>query len=81
MIKTEEQALRRIEGLLELQRKIGADAFPCPRCGHNRMQHKAEENALSRHAAVYICNECGLQEAMLDTQCKELPLMKWGMVL
>jgi len=40
------------------------------------------DNALSRRADVYICNECGTEEALLDMAGKSsLPLNEWAMVL
>ena len=80
MIKTEKQAQRLIESMLKIQEGGSADAFPCPRCGHNSMRHENEENALSRHANVYICPECGTQEALLDMRNEQLPFLSWGMV-
>ncbi len=40
--------------------------MPCPRCGQNQMNPKVTINALSRYADVYICDTCGLDEAMRD---------------
>lgn len=80
MIKTEKQAQRLVESMLKIQEGGSADAFPCPRCGHSSMRHENEENALSRHANVYICPECGTQEALLDMRNEQLPFLSWGMV-
>lgn len=57
-------------------------SLPCPRCGHDRMQLPMVLNALSRRAHVYVCKECGMDEAMRD-MAKEppLPIMEWGMTL
>lgn len=38
----------------------------CPRCGAVTMLENAEENALSRRFDVYICSNCGLDEALED---------------
>lgn len=68
-----------IEKLLPLQQK--GEKFPCPRCGHDRMHSDSVVlNALSRYATVYICEECGMDEAMRDMFGDPLPLEEWAMV-
>lgn len=83
MTRTIEEAKELIETLRPMQEDETSDyIFPCPRCGHERMDKKPVRNALSRRADVYICNECGREEAILDALGKEpLPLNQWGMVL
>ena len=56
--------------------------FPCPRCGYDRMdvQHP-QHHALSRYADVYICNECGTNEAMMDFVGTHLPLNLWSLAI
>lgn len=79
-----EQAKELIESLLPLQENPPEDGYiyPCPRCGHYRMDKNPVRNALSRRANVYICSECGREEALLDMAGKEpLPLNQWGMVM
>ena len=50
----------------------------CPRCGRNSMKPVLHTNALSRHLEnVYICDECGTAEAMLDFMKSPLPLSEW----
>lgn len=80
----EEKAKEIIERLLpiqEQQEKGTEDILPCPRCGHYRMHRKLVRNAMSRYAHVYICELCGMDEAMRDMADKQLPLNEWGMVL
>ena len=44
-----------------------ADAMiPCPRCGNYTMKGRITTNALSRRADIYICDLCGMQEAIDD---------------
>lgn len=50
--------------------------FACPRCGQWTMKERTT-NAPSRHAEVYICDQCGTEEAVLDYLGKSLPLTKW----
>lgn len=82
MARTIEEAKKLIESLMQLQEDNIRDyVFPCPRCGHDRMDKKPVRNALSRRANVYICDTCGMEEALLDAAGKEpLPLNEWAMV-
>ncbi|MEG1894664.1 MAG: hypothetical protein RR162_00390 [Oscillospiraceae bacterium] len=74
-------AKRLVENLKHMQEKQGADYFPCPRCGNNRMNSNLCHNALSRYASVYVCSECGTDEALRDMTGEVLPLNEWGMPL
>lgn len=49
---------------------------PCPRCG-GEMHSNLFRNALSRYEDVYICEECGTDEAMRDYFGDATPLTKW----
>lgn len=49
----------------------------CPRCGQMKMRPVLAENALSRYADIYICPDCGMQEAMMDMTGCCLPLNEW----
>ncbi len=70
-----------IESLKPMQEKTIDEIFPCPRCGHNRMDKDPIRNALSRRVDVYICTTCGREEALLDLlKKKPLPLNKWAIV-
>ena len=66
----------------EMQRKnTGENPLPCPRCGCGDMSPVLENNALSRIADVYICDLCGMEEAIraatLDTQS----LKQWHFII
>lgn len=53
--------------------------FACPRCG--RMTMNAESvtrNALSRRIDVYVCDVCGMQEALEDMTGSISPLSSWA---
>lgn len=50
----------------------------CPRCGRDRMNAVLHRNALSRHADLYICSDCGTAEAMLDMMRNPLLLEEWA---
>ena len=84
LTQEEQQAKKLVESLRPMQENPDPDGyiFPCPRCGHERMKPEAVRNALSRYADVYICSECGMDEAMRDTAGQPpLPFTEWGMVL
>ncbi len=51
----------------------------CPRCGMATVKPKTATNALSRHADVYICDECGTDEAIRDWGGLVLPLHEWAL--
>lgn len=77
---TIEEAKAKLEELGQLQEAGKATDLPCPRCGQYSMNEKPVRNALSRRAKVYICDLCGLDEALRDMAGKEpLPLNQWGM--
>lgn len=82
MARTIEEAKDLLKSLMELQEDNTRDyAFPCPRCGHDRMDKRPTRNALSRRFDVYICNTCGMEEALLDAVGKDpLPLNEWAMI-
>jgi predicted RNA-binding Zn-ribbon protein involved in translation (DUF1610 family) len=79
----EQQARVLLETLKDLQENpvSNGQSFPCPRCGHPRMKSQATANALSRFHDVYICSECGTDEALRSAQgLTPLPLTEWGMI-
>lgn len=52
--------------------------FACPRCGHMTMDAESvTRNALSRRADVYVCDACGMQEALEDMTDSRTPLSSW----
>lgn len=78
---TVEKAKALVECLMPLQQQ--KQHFPCPRCGYDTMDpQNPVRNALSRYAHVYICDECGMDEAMRDyTGVEPLPLNEWAIPL
>ena len=53
----------------------------CPRCGKMTMDAESvTRNALSRRATVYICDACGMQEALEDMMDSITPLTAWAIV-
>jgi hypothetical protein len=51
----------------------------CPRCGRP-LNERLSLNAWSRYADIYICNNCGMDEAMQDYRGAPLPLSEWAAV-
>ena len=65
--------------LLDLKaRQQAGEHMPCPRCGKDTMKPDLHTNALSRHADLFICDQCGTAEAMLDFMNNPLPLTMWA---
>ena len=53
--------------------------FACPRCGKMKMNAESvTHNALSRRATVYVCDACGMQEALEDMMDSRTPLAEWA---
>lgn len=67
-----------IEAFKPLQMRGFSFGYGCFRCGRASMRPDLSCNALSRHADIYICPECGMEEAMLDMTGKMLPLEAWN---
>lgn len=77
MTDREDQARALIERFAEKQQ---GGHFACPRCGRMTMSGDAKRNALSRRASVYVCDTCGLQEALEDMVDSVSPLTSWAIV-
>lgn len=61
-------------------RQQAGENLPCPRCGRKTMKESVCTNALSRHADIFICDQCGTDEAMLDFMRNPLPIEDWACV-
>ena len=68
------------KALLDLKaRQESSEHMLCPRCGRDTMKPNMYTNALSRHAdGIYICDECGTSEAMLDFMNNPMPTEDWA---
>lgn len=72
---------------LELTWKIHKENFDggnpcyttCMRCGR-QMRPRLAENALSRALDVYVCPECGMDEALRDATGEIMPLSDWYII-
>lgn len=69
------------KNLIEQFAKMQADGFfPCPRCGRMTMSSRVSTNALSRRADCYVCDACGMEEALEDMSGEARPLESWAIV-
>lgn len=59
--------------------KNGA-VLPCPRCGKWKMKAELHTNALSRRADIYVCDDCGTDEAIRDAIDDADGIEKWSVV-
>lgn len=59
-------------------RQLAGEQMLCPRCGRDAMDDVLLHNALSRHADLYICSACGMDEALLDMKRSSKPLTEWA---
>lgn len=65
--------------LLDLKaQQLEGKVMPCPRCGGETMKAELMHNALSRHADIYICDACGMDEAFRDKDRNVKPLEDWA---
>jgi len=70
--------IRKVLDDLRDRQKAG-EHMPCPRCGRDTMKPSLCTNALSRHAdGIYICDECGGSESLLDFMNNPLPIEMWA---
>lgn len=65
-----------IERMQEIQK---AGGLICPRCGRMSMDKVLLHNALSRVADVYVCPDCGMDEALRDFGKIPLPVGEWAL--
>jgi predicted RNA-binding Zn-ribbon protein involved in translation (DUF1610 family) len=54
--------------------------YPCPRCGSDTMSDKVTRNALSRRVQIYVCDQCGTQEALEAFRKAEPPISSWWII-
>jgi predicted RNA-binding Zn-ribbon protein involved in translation (DUF1610 family) len=69
------------KGILEVYRVFqekcnGKEYLPCPRCGKT-MLPELEYNAESRNTDIYICSDCGEDEAIREANQDALPIVNW----
>lgn len=78
---TPERARETLDKLGKMQEEGGTDWTACPRCGLDKMDKNPVRNALSRYADCYICDQCGMEEALMDaSRMPPLPLLEWVLI-
>lgn len=62
------------------QRLLNGQPQLCPRCGRPAIKPRLPTNALSRlkKPRIYICDACGNDEAVRETNKDPLPLSQWA---
>ena len=75
-IEKEPEEKRMIALYGKMQKIEGFKNLPCPRCG-KEMRPELADNSYSRHEPVYICSDCGTDEAFMDTQGDVMPPEEW----
>lgn len=68
-----------LENYKELQSGCNCWLPHCPRCGKYAMRYPITTNALSRRADIYICDNCGMTEAIDDFLGKPTLLSEWAL--
>ena len=71
----EQDAQKKIEAFAKVQTD---GVHFCPRCGRMSVKERLHTNALSRRADIYICDACGMDEAIRAARGELLPLRKWA---
>ena len=71
--------IRKAFGDLKARQDVG-EHMSCPRCGRDNMKENIHTNALSRFANVYICNQCGMAEALLSYTGAPPRLRNWAII-
>jgi len=64
--------------LLERMKQVQTAGSPiCPRCGQVNMKPRIHTNAMSRVADIYVCDDCGTDEALRNWANIPLPIEDW----
>lgn len=74
-IKNADQIVKRIAA-----KQANNTFMICPRCGRPTMKDPPHSNALSRRANIYVCDRCGMEEAIFDFIGEPDPIVDWYIV-
>ena len=75
--KETDEDLRKRLADLKVRQEAG-EHMPCPRCGRDAMKTASYIGALSRQADVYVCDQCGQDEALRAMRQTPLSLNEWA---
>lgn len=62
-------------------KKQATGSYHCPRCGKANMMLPATRNALSRCYSVYVCDVCGIDEALRAMKGNHIPAAAWDVAI
>lgn len=71
---------REAHAALERFGKVQTANITCPRCGKPDMKDPIHTNALSRFVNVYVCDKCGMAEALLSYTGTPPRLRNWAII-
>lgn len=76
------KALEEYQAKAALERfgKMQTARITCPRCGKPAMKDPIHANALSRFADVYVCDMCGMAEALTALTGASPQLRNWAII-
>ena len=61
------------------EKQLAGEKMLCPRCGDDKMKTPITHNCLSRQIDIYVCEECGAEEAVYAMKGCPLPLEYWDL--
>lgn len=65
---------------LERFAKVQTSRITCPRCGMPTIKDPLHTNALSRFVDVYVCDMCGMAEALIAYSGQPPRLRNWAII-
>lgn len=77
---SEKQDEQKAKDALERFAKVQTPKITCPRCGKLTMKEPLHTNALSRFVDVYVCDMCGMAEALIAYVGEPQKLRNWAII-
>lgn len=76
------EALNEYNAKAALERfgKVQTPRITCPRCGKPTIKDPLHTNALSRFVDVYVCDMCGMAEALMVCAGQPPMLRNWAII-
>lgn len=76
----EELDEQQAKAALERFAKVQTSRITCPRCGKPTIKEPLHTNALSRFVDVYVCDMCGMAEALIAHAGQPPRLGNWAII-
>ena len=76
----EELDEQQAKAALERFAKVQTPRITCPRCGKPTIKDPLHTNALSRFVDVYVCDMCGMAEALIAHAGQPPRLRNWAII-